>query len=111
MQFVKKNQLITVETVYDRKSPWKTEGVQKIILNKEKALTVFRSQMGSLWEGEYELPEHRRALFAVFLARIEHDTKGASELLDSLSISYSRGCPDFSLVHPLIQKHEGMPSY
>jgi intracellular multiplication protein IcmP len=61
--------------------------------------------MGPLWEGEFALPEHYKALFAVFLARIEHDTKSASELLDDLAISYTKGAPDFSLVEDILKKH------
>jgi len=105
LQFSKKNGLIKIETVFDRKSPWKTEGVKKINVLKDKATLAFNAQMGALWEGEYELPEHRRALFAIFLACMEHDRSGSNALLKALSISYTRGCPDFSLVHPLIQKH------
>ncbi|MBM4222736.1 MAG: phosphoesterase [Gammaproteobacteria bacterium] len=105
LQFVKKHELIKIETVADRKSPWKTEGVKKMILDKEKSYTVFLSQMGPLWSGEFDLPEHRRALFAVFLARIEHDQKGSQELINALAVSYTKGRPDFSLVKPLIQKH------
>jgi intracellular multiplication protein IcmP len=105
LQFCKKNELVTIEIVMDRKSPWKTEGVKKPNLIKEKALALFKKQMGNLWEGEFALPDHRKALFAVFLARIEHDTKGASDLLDELSISYTNGSLDYSLVEPLLKKH------
>ncbi len=106
LQFAKKHDLIKVETVLDRKSPWKTEGVKKMNLQKDRSHQVFLKQMGALWEGEYELPDHRRALFAIFLARIEHDHTGASDLIKTLAISYSKGRPDFSLVNPLIQKHK-----
>ncbi|NBW56987.1 phosphoesterase [bacterium] len=105
LQFCKKNELVSVETVIDRKSPWKTEGVKKANLIKEKAEIVFKKQMGKLWEGEFSLPDYARALFAIFLARIEHDVQGSAELLEDLSVSYSKGVPDFSLVEPLLKKH------
>ncbi len=105
LQFVKKHDLITIETVFDRKSPWKSEGVKKMILQKNKAYRIFVSQMGVLWEGAYELPEHRRALFALFLARIEHDADTAAKLVDRLAESFAQGKPDFSMVAPLIEKY------
>lgn len=105
LQFVKKFNLIDVETVADRKSPWKTEGVKKMKLRNKDALDVFRAQMGPLWEGVQQLQGHRKALFALFLARIEHDTTGARELIQDLAISYSKGTPDFTLVSQLLKKH------
>lgn len=105
LQFVKKHQLIDIETVADRKSPWKTEGVKKMRLKHKEALDVFRAQMGPLWEGVHQLQGHRRALFALFLARVEHDTTGARELVEDLAISYSKGSPDFTLVSHLLKKH------
>lgn len=105
LQFVRKNDLIDIETVADRKSPWKTEGVKKMKLREKKALDVFRDQMGPLWEGVQQLQGHRRALFALFLARIEHDSKSAAELTQDLAISYTQGTPDFTLVGPLLKKH------
>ncbi len=105
LQFCKKFELITVETVIDRKSPWKTEGIKKSRLLKDKALDLFKSQMGQIWEGENALPPHRKALFAVFLARIEHDTNGATQLLEELSISYAKGSLDYASVDPLLKKH------
>jgi intracellular multiplication protein IcmP len=105
LQFVKKYNLVEIETVVDRKSPWKTEGVKKMKLRRNEALEIFRAQMGPLWEGVQQLQGHRRALFALFLARIEHDTEGARQLTKDLAISYSQGTPDFSSVTPLLNKH------
>ena len=105
LQFCKKHDLLEIETVADRKNPWKLEGVKKATLKKKPAMEVLKKQLGPLWEGEPQLPAHRKALFAVFLARIENDKKGADNLLVDLSVSHTKGKLDYSGVQPLLNKH------
>lgn len=105
LQFCKKHKLLTVETVADRKNPWKLEGVKKATLLRKEAFAVLKKQLGPLWEGEHYLAPHRKALFAVFLARIENNKKAADDLLEDLSVSFTKGGLDYSGVTPILTKH------
>ena len=56
-------------------------------LKRGQANKVFIMQLGPLWQGIDKLPPHTRALFAIFAARYNSDTKAAAELLRQLSAS------------------------
>ena len=105
MQFAKQYKLINVEMVADKKSPWKAEGVYKATVDKERAMRVFVNQLGAEWHGIDALPIYAQALFAVFAARVEHDTPSAAALLQQLSRSSSKGSPDYTGMSRLLQKH------
>jgi intracellular multiplication protein IcmP len=106
LQFCKKHDLLEIETIADRKNPWRLEGVQKATLITKKALPILKAQMGTLWEGIDKLAPHRKALFAIFLARIENDKKAADDLLEDLSVSYAKGKIDYDAVAPILNKHQ-----
>ena len=105
LQFCKKHNLLTIETVADRKNPWRLEGVKKATLLKKEALAILKTQLGPLWDNHFELPPYTRALFAVFVARIENDKKMAEDLLEDLSVSFTKGGLDYSGVSAILTKH------
>lgn len=105
MQFVKKYKLITVEIIPDRKSPWKADGVYKMILDKEKARWILINQLGPLWPGIDKLPEHVLAAFTVLAARVEHDGDGARALIRQLASSSAKGKTDYTGCMLLLNKH------
>jgi intracellular multiplication protein IcmP len=76
----------------------------EVTLRRGQANKIFAMQLGSLWHGIEKLPIHTRALFAVFAARYNSDTKPALDLLAQMSAS-SKGKIDFSGVDELCKKH------
>lgn len=105
MQFAKKEKLLTVEVVGDRKAAWRAEGIAKATLIREKATQVFASQLGPLWTGVDNLPPHTKALYAAFLARIEHDTDACRAYLQELSRSAAKGTINYSQTEELLKKY------
>lgn len=105
MQFAKHYKLLKIEIVADRKSVWKAEGVPKATVIKSRANQVFSAQVGPLWSGVNQLPAHTKALFAIFAARIEHDTDTARNYLYKLSSSAAKGEIDYSETEVLLKKH------
>jgi intracellular multiplication protein IcmP len=105
MQFVKKYKLISVEIVPDRKSPWKADGVYKMILDKEKARWILINQLGPLWPGIDKLPQHVLAVFAVLAARIEHDGDSARAMIRQLAASSAKGTVDYTGSMQLLNKY------
>jgi intracellular multiplication protein IcmP len=77
-------------------------------LNKERADRVFAAQLGRLWSGPENLPLHKRAIFAAFVARGCRDTKAARDLLEQINRSCVGGKLDkldFSGADELWKKH------
>ena len=105
MQFAKHYKLISVEMIPDKKSPWKAEGTYKAIVNKERAIRLFISQLGPQWQGIDQLPPHTQALFAAFAARVEHDTNGAAALIAQLSISAAEGKINYTGATKLLRQY------
>ncbi len=105
MTFAKQYKLITVEMIPDKKSPWKAEGVYKATVDKEKAAHVFINQLGHPWQGIDKLPMHIQALFAVFAARVEHDSNSATAMIFHLAASAAKGKPDYTGVPKLLKKY------
>lgn len=105
MQFARHYKLLDVEMVADHKAVWKAEGVAKATLKKEKASQVFSAQLGPLWTGVEYLPPHTKALYAAFLARIEHDTDTCLKFLANLSISAAKGSMDYSETDDILKKY------
>ena len=59
----------------------------EVILKRGEANKIFAMQLGPLWGGVNKLPPYARALFAVFAARINADSKSAANLLKQMSAS------------------------
>lgn len=78
----------------------------EVILKRGDANKIFALQLGPLWGGTERLPPHARALFAVFAARINSDSKAALKLLEQLSASSLDRTLDFKGVDQLLKKHE-----
>lgn len=105
MQFARHHHLLKVEMVLDRKAPWRAEGIPKATLIREKAHQVFCSQMGALWTSVDDLPPHTKALYAIFAARIEHDTEACRAYLMKLAQAAAKGKMDYSDTEALIKKY------
>ena len=105
LQFVKKHQLIVL---HQTKSEYQYKASQlppTMALIENKANAVFVAQMGRAWSGIDNLPRHAKALFAVFAAKMNRDSDGASDLLHKIALSSKMGQLDFSGVAPLLDKH------
>lgn len=105
MQFARHYKLLKVELVADRKNVWKTAGIPKATVIKERANQVFAAQLGPLWSGIDSLPPHTKALFAAFAARVEHDTDSCKGYLNNLSRSAAKGEMDYSNTEVLLKKY------
>ncbi len=105
MQFARAENLLKVEMIADRKAAWKADGLTKATVIKEKAQQVFASQLGPLWSGVDNLPPHTKALYAVFLARAEHDTDACRGYLAKLSRSAAKGTIDYSDTEEFLKKY------
>jgi intracellular multiplication protein IcmP len=106
MQFCKRYQLL------QEIRPERREGMSRkdwdkveVVLKRGEANRLFALQLGQLWRGTDRLPMHIKALFAVFAARINSDTKEAARMLTQMSAT-STGKIDFSGVDQLLKKHE-----
>lgn len=106
MQFARHHKLLKVEMMADRKAAWKQEGVTKATVIREAATQVFASQLGPLWQGVDALPPHTKALYAAFLARVEHDTDACRAYLGKMSKSAAKGTMDYSLTDEYIKKYQ-----
>tara|TARA_Y200000002_G_C22688659_1_gene667121 strand:+ start:107 stop:1243 length:1137 start_codon:yes stop_codon:yes gene_type:complete len=78
-------------------------------LDKSKAHVVFAMQLGPLWNGIEPLPAYIRALFAIFAAKAENDSKGARVLLDQIASSSKSGKLNFGGTQELLVKHIRSP--
>lgn len=105
MQFARQEKLLKVEMVVDRKAVWRGEGSTKATLIKEKAAQVFSSQLGPLWSGVNNLPPHTKALYAVFLARAEHDTDACRAYLMKLAKCAAKGNMDYEDTEAILKKY------
>lgn len=106
LQFCKRNHLL------EEVRPQRHEGMTRkdwdridVVLKRGDANKLFALQLGRLWKGTEALPPYYKALFAVFAARINADTKPAMDLLSQLNLS-STGKLDFSGVDALLKKYE-----
>lgn len=103
MQFCKKNNLIE-EIEEDSRTLRRNKGAIKINLKMGQAAQLFAQQLGGLYPGVQRLPVYMRALFAVFAARINADTKAAQDLLMQMSRTANQNM-DFSGADQLLEKH------
>jgi len=106
MQFCKRHKLL------EEFRPARKEGMSRkewdkieVTLKRGEANKIFALQLGPLWGGTSKLPPHVRALFAVFAARINSDSKVAAQILSQLSAS-SLGSLNYAGVNQLLKKHE-----
>lgn len=106
MQFAKHHKLLKVEMMADRKAAWKQEGVTKATVIRDLATQTFASQLGPLWQGVESLPPHTKALYAAFLARVEHDTDACRAYLGKMSRSAAKGTMDYSLTDEYLKKYQ-----
>ena len=105
LQFCKAYKLVRVEMEADTKAAWRSEGKVKATVLEDKANQLFSQQLGALWEGPNKLPPHIKALFAVFVARAEHEPEVARNYLQKLSISAAKGEMDYSETEDLLKKY------
>jgi intracellular multiplication protein IcmP len=100
--FAKKYDLLLIEA--PEKNVFSHEGYKVTVL-KNKAKEVFTLQLGAFWEGVERLSPHRRALFAIFIAKLNRDDKAAMAFAHQISRSTARGKFDFSGADALIKKY------
>lgn len=107
MQFCKKYKLL------DEVRPQRREGMSRkdwdrveVVLKRGEANKLFVMQLGPLWGGANRLPPYVRALFAVFAARINSDSKAAANLLTQMSASSLHKDINLSGADELLKKHE-----
>lgn len=105
MQFARHYKLLKVEVIPDRKATWRSEGIPKATLLRENATQVFAAQLGPLWTGPENLPPHTKAIYAAFLARIEHDTDACRAYLSKLSKTAAKGSVDYSDTETYLKKY------
>lgn len=105
MQFCKQYKLITVERAEDRSAKFKQSGTFTAKVNEEKAYRVFATQLGPQWEGVGKLPKYTRALFAIFAARMNHDSDAARDLIKQLAWTAAKGEIDYTGTTALLKKH------
>lgn len=81
------------------------------VLNKKAASALYASRMGPLWRGASKLKPHEKALFAIFIARMNKDKDGADAAVRKLadSIGEGNGTPDYSFVKPFLSKYYDTP--
>lgn len=107
MQFCKRYRLLEEirpqrQESLSRKSAARVE----VVLKRGEANKLFALQLGPLWKGSNNLPSYTRALFAVFAARINADSKSAADILARLAASSTGSSLDLSGVDALLKKHE-----
>jgi intracellular multiplication protein IcmP len=107
MQFCKKHKLL------EEIRPQRREGMTRkewdkidVALKRGEANRIFVLQLGPLWRGTNNLPPYAKALFAVFAARINADSKEAAKLIAQFSASSTSKTIDMRGVDDLLKKHE-----
>lgn len=105
IQFCKRYELL------EEVRPQRREGMSRsewdkveVLLRRGRANKIFAMQLGMLWPGPEKLPPHARALFSAFIARLNADSKPASELLMQLARTCTKQL-DITGTDELIKKH------
>lgn len=104
MQFCKRYRLLEEFTPQRREGQSRKENRIEVVLKRGDSNKLFALQLGPLWKSVDHLPPHTKALFAVFAARINADSKSAQNLLSQLSSSAGSKL-NFTGVDALIKKH------
>lgn len=106
VQFCKRHNLL------EEHKPQIQEGMSRkersrieVTLKRGLANKTFILQLGPLWQGTNRLPPHIKALFAVFAARYNSDSKAAYDLLRQIAASSATKL-DFTGADELCKKHE-----
>jgi intracellular multiplication protein IcmP len=84
------------------------EGKPAVVVNEKAAHRQFSLQLGSFWNGLESLPPYAQALFTIFAAKVENDTKAANALLEQIAKSATSDKAtglDFSGTRELLVKH------
>lgn len=107
VQFCKKHNLIEEFRRPRQEGTLRREAERiEVMLKRGEANKIFALQLGPKWEGVNRLPPYTRALFAVFAARINADSKAAANILHQLNCSSTAKQLDFRGVDALLKKHE-----
>jgi intracellular multiplication protein IcmP len=104
IQFCKKFKLVNIVLLPAEDSLSK-EPKFTVSLIPERADRVFAGQLGRSFQGIERMPEHRRVLFAIFIARGCRDTAAARALVSQLARSAAKGKLDCSGADVLLKKH------
>jgi intracellular multiplication protein IcmP len=107
MQFCKKYHLLEEVRQQRREGMSRKDwGKVEVVLKRGAANKLFAMQLGPLWTSTDRLPPYARALFAVFAARINADTKPAEKLLLQMAASAHSKNLNYAGVRELLKKHE-----
>lgn len=106
MQFCKRHKLIE-EYRRQRQEGMSRKEWNRVEANLKRGLAtkIFALQLGPLLKSVDALPLHVKALFAVFAARYNNDTKAAAKLLADISVSSDTKL-NFAGVDELFNKHK-----
>ncbi len=99
MTFAKKHKLLDEKMV---------NGVVTVTVNRARAHRIFTLQMGPPWTSNLQdYPPYVLALFAIFAAKGEHDTKSSSFLLSQIAQSSAGGNSklNFNGAQAILSKH------
>lgn len=96
MRFCKKHNLIREET---------KDGKPGVSLKYGAAYRVLSLQLGPKWTRPENLPMHLKALFAIFVARMDGGKKEAEELVNKIAKSALTAKPNFEGTEELFRKH------
>lgn len=84
----------------------KRNNILDLSIDSKRATEIFAEQLGKSWGSFDSLSPHRQALFAAFAARGCRNAKESLQLLQQLSISYSKGKLDFTGVRKIYNKYK-----
>jgi len=107
LQFCKRYKLLEEVRAQRREgASRKTWDKLEVVLKRGEANKIFAMQLGGLWQGTAHLSPYAKALFTVFAARINADTKAAEKILHQLNVSAKEKKIDMTGVDELLKKHE-----
>jgi intracellular multiplication protein IcmP len=107
MQYSKKNKLAVIEFADQVGSGFsKVQAAEfKVTLDRMRAERAMAAQLGRPWQGAQAMAPHRRAIFAVLIAKGCRDSKKAQQLIYQLAGSAGDGNLDLSGADDLWKKH------
>ncbi len=107
MQYAKKNKLINVDYATKVGSGFSKvqEAEFKVTLDRVRAERAMGAQLGRPWQGAAAMAPHRRAIFAVMVAKGCRDSKKAQQLVYQLADSAGDGNLNLTGADDLWKKH------
>lgn len=105
MRFCREHDLLAEETEGPEFVEFDPRQKKTATLLKRKAEEVFVLQLERHWTSIEALAPHRKALFAAFAARANHDPKPSEKFLEELSRSAGGGKLNFKGTMPLLKKY------